>query len=83
MGLVKKTTILFPPKLHRHLAQLAGRRGLSLGQLVREACEGKYGPTPVEERLAAARELAGLSLPVASPRVMKRQSVPAPGEIVE
>ena len=39
MELSKKTTILFPPDLHRRLAQLAAQRGTSLGTLVRRACE--------------------------------------------
>ena len=39
IGLSKKTTILFPPDLHTRLAVLSAQRGVSLGDLVRAACE--------------------------------------------
>jgi hypothetical protein len=82
MELSKKTTILFTPALHRHLVQEARRRGASLGQLVRDACERQYGFCTVAERVRAVEELSGLALPVASPEEMKRQSVPAPEELM-
>ena len=75
-ALTKKTTILFPPRLHRRLAQLAEQKGTSLGELVRSACEREYSATPPEEKLAAVRRMVGLALPVASVRRMKRESVP-------
>jgi predicted DNA-binding protein len=73
----KKTTILFPPRLHQRLARLAGQMGTSLGELVRSACEHEYGAAPAEEKLAAVRRMVGLALPVASVRRMKRESVPS------
>lgn len=76
MELSKKTTILFSPELHRHLGQLAARRGVSLGELVREACVAAYGIIDGDARVAAATALATLRLPVDSPGAMKRQSVP-------
>jgi predicted DNA-binding protein len=77
--LTKKTTILFPPGLHRRLTSLAEQKGTSLGELVRSACEHEYGAAPVEERVAAVRRMTGLALPVASVRRMKRESVPDAG----
>jgi predicted DNA-binding protein len=74
--LSKKTTILFSPELHRRLAEFAARRGVSLGELVREACEATYGIVDHDARLAAVSALAALDLPVGSPGVMKRESVP-------
>lgn len=77
-GLSKKTTLLFSPELHRRLTRLAKRRGVSLGELVREACEKQYGAAPGEDRVRAVRELASLSLPVGTPEEMERESVPEP-----
>ena len=78
MELTKKTTILFSPEFHGHLSRLAARRGLSLGELVRTACEREYGWASREERLAAVRDLASLKLPVGEPEDLERESVPEP-----
>ncbi len=75
MELSKKTTILFSPEAHEQLTALAARRGTSLGELVREACVAQYGLVDVDARVAAAAALGALSLPVASPRDMKAESV--------
>ena len=82
MELTKKTTILLPPDLHAHLTRTAEERGKSLGQLVREACESQYGHVSSEDRVRAVHELRRLSLPVGSPRKMKRESVPEPGDLL-
>ena len=82
MELTKKTTILLSPDLHRKLSQLAERSGLSLGELVRRACEAQYGILAPGERLAAVRDLGTLRLPVADPAVMKRESVPDPDDLL-
>jgi predicted DNA-binding protein len=81
MELSQKTTILFSPELHRRLVALAAHRGVSMGQLVREACEIQYGLSDTETRREAARALAKLSLPVGDAREMKEESVPAPGDL--
>lgn len=82
MGTVtKKTTILLSPGLHQRLSQLAEQRRTSLGELVRRACEHEYGTATVEEKMAAVQQLAGLALPVASVRRMKRESVADPGSL--
>jgi len=82
MELVRKTTILLSPQLHDRLTQLARHKGISMGQLMRDACEKTYGLTTPERRLEAARGLASLSLPVDDVGRMKEQSVPAPGELL-
>ena len=81
MELSKKTTILLSPDLHEHLTRTARARRQSLGQLVREACEVQYGRVSGEDRTRAVDELRHLSLPVASPRKMKQESVPRPRDL--
>ena len=81
MELSKKTTILFSPELHRRLTNLATKRGVSLGELVREACEARYGIIGGPERSDAVRALSALHLPVGSPAEMKRESRPEPGDL--
>jgi predicted transcriptional regulator len=82
MELSKKTTILFPPELHERLRSLAAARDISLGDLVRRACEHEYGLASREARLAAVDELADLELPVGTPQQMATQSVPDPAELL-
>jgi hypothetical protein len=82
MELTKKTTILFPPELHRRLSRLAARQGSSLGALVREACERQYGIAGSTAGVAAVTALAGLHLPVGKVDAMKRESVPAAGALL-
>ncbi len=78
MELTKKTTILFSPELHCRLTDLAARRGRSLGDLVREACEVQYGVVGGCDQVAAVTALARLNLPVGTPEEMKRESVADP-----
>lgn len=80
--LSKKTTILLQPELHRRLTRLAGQRGTSIGELVRTAVERQYGLGGSEERLAAVSALAALQAPVGTPAEMKRESVPAPDDLL-
>lgn len=81
MELSKKTTILFPPDLHERLSRLAVQRGISLGKLVRNACEQQYGVVSREDRFKAVRSLTALDLPVGDPQEMKQESVPGPAEL--
>lgn len=73
---------MLPPELHDHLERVAEQRGISLGELVRHACETQYGVVSEETRLAAVRELAALSLPVGDPDQMKRESVPGAEDLL-
>ena len=82
MALEKKTTILFSPGLHKHLTGLAKQRSVSMGDLVRSACEAQYGYTSPDERLACVRRLIELSLPVGAPSEMKKESLVPVQEIL-
>jgi hypothetical protein len=82
MELSKKTTILFPPDLHRQLTEQAERRGVSMGELVREACMITYGLVEPGARAAAVQALAGLALPVGTPADMKRESQPDAADLL-
>lgn len=78
----KKTTILFPPSLHAHLSQIARSKGVSLGELVRSACEILYGQVEVAQRIAAVKQLSGLNLPVGPVEKMIQESVPDPEDLL-
>jgi hypothetical protein len=78
MELTRRTTILLPEDLYRHLVRLAERRGVSMGELVRSACVRQYGLGSTEDRRRAVAELAELALPVGSPEEMAAESVPDP-----
>lgn len=82
MDMTKKTTILFSPEMHRRLTELAARRGRSLGELVREACEVQYGVVGGRDQEKAVEELSALALPVDTPEAMKRESVPDPEDLL-
>lgn len=82
MELTRKTTILFSPEMHQRLSELAARRGRSLGELVREACQVHYGLGGGSDQEAAVAELAELALPVGTTRAMKRESVPHPDALL-
>ena len=64
MELSKKTTLLFSPELHSRLSSLAAKRGVSMGELVREACEAQFGLAGSPDRVEAARALGALMLPL-------------------
>ena len=81
MELSKKTTILSSPALHDRLSHLALEKHVSLGELVRSACEKQYGLSCAGSRLSAVRQLAALDLPVTDTRTMKEQSVPSAEEL--
>ena len=74
--ITKKTTVLLQPELHRRLTRLAARRGTSLAELVRSACERQYGIGGSKERMQAVRAIGALELPVCAPAQMKRESQP-------
>jgi hypothetical protein len=82
-GLSKKTTILLSPKLYKYLMRLARKKRVSLGSLIRTACEAQYGYLPIDERMKAVKEISALTLPVGSVSEMKSESVPHPEDLLQ
>ncbi len=82
MELTKKTTILFPELLHKRLTQLAKQNKVSLGRLVRSACEKQYGLVSQSEAEKALNDLAELSLPIAEMTELKSQLNPTPDKLM-
>jgi hypothetical protein len=73
-----ENTVQLPGDLYEQLAALATERSVSVGHLVRVACEEQYGFPSKERRRQAARQLGEMSLPVGTVEAMKRQSVAGP-----
>ena len=67
MELSKKLTILVTPDLHARLMKVSKDTGKSMGELIRQACEQRYGPPQpdtmsldtisLEDRVAALEAL--------------------------
>lgn len=66
-AMTKKTTILFPPKLYRRLEKISKEQGRSIGELVREAVETRFGEGGVAARLRAIDALSRLDAPTGEP----------------
>ena len=71
-------TFLLSPDLHARLTALGEQEGVSLGELVRRACERQYGLVAPTERLAAVTALEEMALPVGDVASMKQESEPPP-----
>lgn len=82
MKLNKRTTILFSPTLHDYLTTLAKHRGMSLGELVRTACEKQYGFMDSAQRIEAVVKLGALNLPVGDCHELKEQSVSSADDLM-
>ena len=71
--MTKKTTILFPPALYKHLERVARGQNRSVGDLVREAVAVQYGADGVAERVKAIDALARVNAPVGKPEELKAE----------
>lgn len=74
MDLSETATILFSPKMRARLADLAAKQGVTVNELVARACEREYGDEAMARRLAAARTMSSLDLPVGTIEQMKREA---------
>lgn len=81
-GRPESAAVGLPRELVAELSALATIRGETVAALVRRACEAQFRLPSAEDRLAAVDALEALRLPVAALRQMKRQSVPAPEDLL-
>lgn len=65
-ALTKKTTVLFEPGKYKALKQIARSRGQTVGRLIRESVEARFGLFSTEERLRAVDAIGIMHLPTAS-----------------
>ncbi len=59
--LTERLQVLVTPEHRRRLAAEARERGTSVGALIREAIDARFGGEPREERIRAAQEIASMS----------------------
>jgi predicted DNA-binding protein len=71
--MTKKTTILFPPKIYKHLVQVAKRQNRSVGDLVRDAVEIQYGEGGVRARLHAVDALLRVNASIGEPSALEEE----------
>lgn len=71
--LTKKTTILFDPKMYRQLEQVAGKQGVSVAHLVRQAAIQRYLLPDRKTRRQALEAIAAMQLPVGEWSQMERE----------
>lgn len=74
-ALTKKTTILFEPDKYERLKRIAQGRSRTVGELIRESVELRFGLVSREERLAAVAALAALDLPVGTWEELETETV--------
>lgn len=72
--LTERLQILVSPQQKRRLEAEAKTRGKSVGELVREAIDKRYGsdPTRAERMAAVERMLSGPSIPFMTPEEINR-----------
>lgn len=70
---MKRTQILFSEEQYRYLQHEAVERKCSIGALVRKAVAKEYKACSREQRLAAARRLVAMNLPVSDWPEMKKE----------
>lgn len=73
--LTRRTQLLLDDELHRRLREIAARRGISMGALIREAVEEKLSRTQDARAEAIQQLLDAEPMPVEDWPVMKRQMV--------
>lgn len=77
-GLTKRVQVLFDPEQLKQLKRKAKAQKESVGGLIREAVEEKYlRGEAVEEKIAAAKKIAAMELPVSDWEKMEKEIIEA------
>ena len=79
MAASRRAQILMEPGEYRRLEAIAGRRKVSVAELIRRAVREKY-LLPREHRAAIADEIAGMTLPIGDWRKVEREIEDAHGD---
>lgn len=70
--LTERLQILITAEQRRRLQAEAARRGTSVGSLIREAVDARYGTVAPEDRLRAVRDLAAMGGRFLTPEEIER-----------
>lgn len=77
-GLTKRVQVLFNPEQLKELKKRAKAREGSVGELIREAVEEKYlSKTLTEEKVAAAKKIIAMELPISDWEEMEKEIIQA------
>ncbi len=73
---MRRVQVLLTEDRYQRLRQLAQERGCSVSRLVREAVTARYpAPTPRERRIAAAKRMLEMNLPVSDWPQMEKEII--------
>ncbi len=71
----KRVEVLFSDEMARYLKELAVSRGRSVGMLVREAVEEKYGVVSQAEKEEALARLCSLEAPIDEWQILEQETI--------
>ena len=74
-SMTKKTTVLFDPDRYERLRRVAKARGRSVGDLIRESVEARFGLVPGPDRVRAVEAIGAMSLPVGTWEEMEAETI--------
>lgn len=73
--LTRRVEVLFSEGMAAHLKEVAERENASMGTLIRQAVQEKYGIASSDEKLAAVERLYALEAPIGEWGLMEREII--------